>query len=274
MKTADLHIHSSFSDSSLSCEDIFAKARKFRLDCISIVDHDCLSAYVEEDIELLSKKYSLEVIKGIEFSTQYKDQEIHLLGYFPNGTINKEFLELLKKLKQDRWTRILKMIEKLSSLEINLDVEEFKDFVKDATLSRLHLASFLKEKNMVRNVKEAFSKYIGVGKPAYMGRFRFNLPEAIEILKGNKALVFLAHPFNNNIEKNIENYVQFGIDGVEVFYPSYSDEKISRYQRVFEERGLLISGGSDSHGIYRTYADIGSVKLPYEYVKKIKNAFR
>jgi len=273
MKFADLHIHSRFSDSSLSCGEIFSQARSNNLDCISITDHDTLDFYFSSDASRLPEEYSIELIKGIEFSAQYNDRELHLLGYFGNHPFGDKFLNILKKLKEDRYNRIIKMIGILSSLGIKIELDEFRAFAGESSLSRLHLGIFMKYKEIVKNIKEAFSRYIGVGKPAYVARFRYKVREAISILKEEGAMVFLAHPRDVENCEDINGLIQLGLDGIEVFYPSYTPQMITFYKNFADDSGVFICGGSDSHGEYKRHS-IGSIRLPYEYVEKIKNEFR
>jgi len=272
VKFADLHIHSNFSDSSCNLRDIFKRAYQEGLSCISIVDHDALDAYSTKEIDELSQEYSLEYIKGVELSSQLGGEEVHLLGYFPKGEVSDTFLNILKQLKEDRLRRILEMIDLLNNLGIKLDKEEFKEFVGSASLSRLHLAVFLKYKKVVRDIKEAFSKYLAEGRPAYICRFRYSFEKGLSLLKSAKALVFLAHPINFS-DSQIESLIKLGLDGIETFYPNYSPETIANYQRLASKHNLLISGGSDSHGEYKDNTYIGKIKLPYFYVERIKNAF-
>jgi len=272
VKFADLHIHSNFSDSSYTLRDIFKRAHQEGFSCISIVDHDTLDVYFTEEIDELSKEYSLEYIKGIELSSQLGEEEVHLLGYFPEGEVSDSFLNILKRLKEDRLVRILEMIDLLNNLGIKLDKEEFKEFVGSASLSRLHLAVFLKHKKIVGDIKEAFSKYLAPGRPAYICRFRYSFEKGLNLLKSAKALVFLAHPINFSYSQ-IESLINLGLDGIEAFYPNYSPEAITNYQRLASKHNLLITGGSDFHGEYKDNTYIGRIKLPYFYVEKIKNAF-
>ncbi|MFC1514647.1 PHP domain-containing protein [Candidatus Omnitrophota bacterium] len=273
MKYADLHIHSTFSDSSFSCEDICKRAYAEKLACISIADHDSLDAYLNDGLEALSEKYSLEVLRGIEFSTEHEEKEVHLLGYFADNRISEDFLALLDKLKADRLTRIVEMIEKLSELGIALDRDEFKAFAGGGSISRLHLGVFLQSKNIVCDINQAFKKYVGVGKPAYVSKFRYKLAEGIKILKTAGALVFLAHPRNLFGFDQIKELAALGLNGIEAFYPSYSPSLIEKYIDLGRKSNLLIAGGSDSHGKYKRQT-IGVIKMPYEHVEKIKAALR
>ena len=168
---------------------------------------------------------------------------------------------------------MLKMIDRLASMGIKIDPAEFKALAGDVSLSRLHLAVFLKTKHIVQNVGEAFSKYVGVGKPAYVGRFRYDLPDAIRVLKEAGALVFLAHPFNVFAPEQIIGLLDAGLDGIEVFYPFYSQDVTNNFLRLAEELKLLVVGGSDAHGKYKQQ-HIGVIKMPYEHVEKMKAAFK
>lgn len=273
MKYADLHIHSRFSDSSLDCEGIVKRAHAEGIDCISITDHDTLEAYTTEDVDGYAKKYSVEIIRGVEFSSQHGDKEIHLLGYFPDGALDEGFLSVLARLKEDRRKRILKMVEKLASLGVTIDAGEFAAFAGTGSLSRLHLAIFLKAKHIVQDIREAFSKYVGVGKPAYLSRFRYDLGQSIKVLKDAGALVFLAHPRNVFSVEEIKELVPLGLDGIEAFYPFYSQSVIDNFLHLAGELGLLVVGGSDAHGKYKQQ-QIGTIRMPYEHVERMKAAFK
>ena len=273
MERADLHIHSSFSDSTLACEDIFSQAAQQSLRCISVVDHDSMDFYFSDEYARLSKEYSLEVIKGVELSAQYEGIELHVLGYFSDVDISRDFLDVLDKIKKDRAQRIARMIENISSLGIKISLDEFMEFAKSSSLSRLHLAAFVKHKKIIKGIREAFSKYIGTDKPAYVKRFHYDLPEAIAFLRQSGALAFLAHPLDISVSKYIDDFVSFGLSGLEVFYPSYTKEATEFLKTTAKERGLLMSGGSDAHGEHKR-STVGCVEYSYRHVEDIKDAFR
>lgn len=272
MKYADLHIHSYFSDSTLSFKDIISESLERRISCISVTDHDSMDIYSSPDFLKYSLSPSLEIIKGLEISAVYKDTEIHLLGYLNNGNIDREFLERLKEFQKERRERIFKMVKLLSKAGFRIDAGEFDKFAGSLSLSRLHLAKFLEISGQVKDMREAFSKYIGENNPYYVRRSCYNLRDAVSMLKKYHFLVFLAHPLHLKNQEWIKDFSDLGLDGIEVFYPQHSERIVSHYLGLAGKLNLLVSGGSDSHGSHKKNTYIGRIKLPYKYAESIKNA--
>ena len=271
MLFADLHIHSCYSDGTDTPEQIFPKAKAAGVSCISITDHDTLGAYADEPrIAKLSETYGIEIIKGIEFSANYGEAEVHLLGYFTQGSVEPSFHQVLKEVQLARQDRMLKIINRLQGLGVKIDLREFLDYMGESNPSRLHLAMFMHKKGMIATVNDAFRTYIGTGKPAYVNRFLFDARDAIPLLKKAGAKVFVAHPINFKEVNELEKFVEMGIDGVEVFYPSHSDNLIIKYSEIVSRHHLLSVGGSDYHGAFKEATAIGSIKIPYDYVEALK----
>ncbi len=212
---------------------------------------------------------SVEVIKGIEISAVYKDTEVHLLGYLNNGGIDKAFLDILKEFQNERRERIFKMVKLLSKAGFKIDVCDLDKFTGSFSLSRLHLAKFLESSGQLKDIKEAFSKYIGENNPCYVRRICHNLRDAISMLKKYHFLVFLAHPLHLKNQEWIKNFSDLGLDGIEVFYPQHSERITGYYLGLAKKLGLLVSGGSDSHGSHKKNTYIGRIKLPYKYAEGI-----
>jgi len=271
-KTADLHIHSDYSDSTLTCGEIFRIAAANRLGCVSVTDHDTFKFYFDGKYKHYVEKYSVEIIKGIELSVEFNNQEIHLLGYFSDKEIKPEFLAVLQEVESQRRKRVFAMADKLAYLGIGIDPEEFKAFASNHSLSRLHLGIFLKSKRIVANLKEAFNKYIGLGKPAYISRKHLELKQAIQICKDSGGLTFLAHPVTIKNQDAVTDIIKAGIDGIEAFYPIHRQSMVNRYLGLAKKYNLLVSGGSDAHGTYKDYVQIGKMKVAYSCVEKIKEA--
>lgn len=269
MKLADLHIHSFYSDGSFSAKEIFELSKKEGLSCISVTDHDSFDFYSPQNLKQ-ALTCGLELIRGIEFSSHLKGEEIHILGYFRDSLSNKgNLLSILEELKRNRQNRIAEMIERLASLGIILDRDEFKATFKTSSPSRLHLAIFLKRKKIVGSIREAFKRFLAPDAPAYVGKFRYSTGEIISFLKQEKALSFLAHPSTLKKQSFLEELVDLGLDGIEVFYPGYTASEIRYYKEMASKFKLLISGGSDFHGEFK-HSCLGMVKLDYSYVDNIK----
>lgn len=272
MHYADLHIHSTYSDGSSTVEEIFKEASKAGVSCISITDHDTLDAYEDQKLlKKLSREYAIELIMGIEFSANWGKGEVHLLGYFIDRPVEPFFYDILKEVQQVRKERVFKIINLLKEHGLDIDVNEFTEFIKNSSSpSRLHVASFLESKGYVDNIPDAFRRYLAVGKPAYVSRFMHSAEEGIALLKKAGAKVLLAHPIHVKNMKDLDYFVEKGLEGLEVFYPIHSDNLIIKYDNFVQKHGLYATGGSDYHGKYKKSNDIGCIKLPYVYVEDLK----
>ncbi len=267
MRYADLHVHSHFSDSTFSFPEIIAQALKTGIDCLSITDHDTLDFYASETFR--AYRGPVEIIQGVELSSEYQGKEAHILGYFFGG-VDSGLFDLLAEVKEKRAQRAQVMFEKLRVGGLDIAFEEFKDFVKGASISRMHLASFLKQKRFVKDIAEAFRRYLGKDCSAYMPAYHFDYATALRILKTAGALTFLAHPLLLGGGTSIDDFIRSGVDGLEVFYPSHNEALRERYRKIAKEHNLLVSGGSDCHGLAKDNTSIGRIKLPYEYVQAMK----
>ena len=263
----DLHIHSNFSDSDSSIEDIFKIARLKGLSAIAITDHDTVDGM--EEARRFSAICGIELIEGLELSTQKEDTEIHILGYFVDSR-NQKLKEELSNVKKLRQERLSSMIEKLNQLDFNLDEKAILGRIKNAMPTRLHLALELVRKARVKTLKEAFDKYLSPGKPGYISRFKYSIKEGIDLIKSYGGLAFLAHPHLIPEKSWIEEFVSLGIDGLEVAYPRFSPAKTLMYKEMADKFGLLKSGGSDAHGSYKEFIQIGDVFAPYTWVLDMK----
>jgi len=263
----DLHIHSNFSDSDATIEDIFKEAFGKKIFCLAITDHDTVEGL--EQARIYSKAYNIELIEGVELSAQHNDAEIHILGYFSdveNDQLKKELLSL----RELRERRIIWMAEKLNSLGVLVDIDELFLNMRGAIPTRLHLGLYLLRKGRVSSLRQAFSKYLSPGKPAYKSRFKFSVKEAIEFIKKFGGVSILAHPHMISDQSWIAEFVSFGVDGLEIAYHNMPQAKRILYDGIIQENGLLKSGGSDAHGSYKEFTQIGAVTIPYSWVSRLK----
>ncbi len=268
MKTGDLHIHSNHSDSSFSLEEIFRRAKSQNIDCISITDHDTIRGNLLA--ATLAKEFDIEFIPGVEITTEIQGREIHILGYFVDSK-NEELLNFLNQIQKQRRERIYEMSKKLCALGIEISPQEVFNKARDSSVTRLHVAEVLIEKGVVRNLKEAFKNYIGDRAPCYVARFKFSPFKAIKILRDNKAIPVLAHPFRSKVDSLIPELVDAGLMGIEVFYPDQKD-LTEYYIKIAKKYSLLITGGSDCHGLAKPRVYLGSIKVPYQYIQELKEA--
>ena len=164
------------------------------------------------------------------------------------------------------------MVSKLAAINIKVDFESLIKFVGQGAPSRLHLAHFLCSKKLVGTVQESFEKYIGSDKPAYEKVNAFQPQEAIELILNAGGVPILAHPDRQNIENTIQPLISMGLRGLEVYHSKFNEKESAFFLSIAKKYNLLITGGSDCHGKWKFRPLIGKVKLPYEYVIKLKES--
>ncbi|MDN5304212.1 MAG: 3,5-nucleoside bisphosphate phosphatase [Fusobacteriaceae bacterium] len=266
----DLHIHTTASDGTLSPKELIEYAKQKNLSVIAITDHDSISSLDEAISE--GKKKNIIVIPGIEFSTEYNYKEVHILGYFIDYK-NKELLNTIKSLKNERINRTYKIIEKLKQNGINISIEDIEKEAKGDVISRMHISNVLLNKKYVSTKAEAFEKYLGIGKLAYVERELTPL-KAIEVIKKSGGLAVLAHPKLIDLENEkefISLLAKNNLDGIETYYPGFSSSDIDRYINFCNIYNLIPTGGSDFHGHNRLTSDLNMLKLPQKIYLNMLN---
>jgi len=267
---ADLHIHTFYSDGTDSPEEVVRQAKAKRLSCIAISDHDTLDAI--EPILPVAADAGIEVLTGIELSTEHEGKDVHILGYCFDHH-NEGFIARIREFQQARLERIKDILDKLKGHGIdNITLEEIQAMTKSDSLGRPHVAKKLIEKGWVRDNREAFERYLAEDGLAYVAKFRQTPREAIELLHAAGGVAVMAHPMVTKKDQIIPELVEAGLDGLEVFYPNFSQSVIMYYKTIAEKYQLLMTGGSDAHGKAKTNTSIGKKKIPYELVEKIKQA--
>jgi predicted metal-dependent phosphoesterase TrpH len=269
MRFADLHLHTVFSDGTYSPEELVSASKKVGLSCISVVDHDTVEG-IEPTIKA-AKKANIEVLPGIELSAEYENQEIHMLGYLIDYR-SEILIKQLEILKKNRVERIYKIVDKLREAGITLEPEKIFDIAKLGTVGRLHVARAMLAEGKVGSIFEAFQKYIGDNCPAYVLGFRFSPEEAIRLIKDSGGIPVIAHPYTLNNDDLIAKFVEYGLRGVETYYPEHSQSMINFYLNLAKKNNLLVTGGSDCHGSAKPEVKVGSIKIPYELVERLKEA--
>jgi predicted metal-dependent phosphoesterase TrpH len=268
VKFADLHLHTIFSDSTYTPKELIADALKAGLSCIAVVDHDCVDGITPTIREAKGK--NIEVIPGIEISAEYKGAEIHFLGYFIDYK-NRDFTRKLSFLKDNRIQRIYQIIDKLKKINISLNPKAVFRLSEKGTVGRLHVARAMVNEGIIKTTGEAFKKYIGEDCPAYVCGFRFSPQEAIKTIEDVGGTAVLAHPYILSEQNLIQKFLSYGLKGIEVYYPEHTKGLVKTYLKIAEKYNLLITGGSDCHGKAKRAVRIGSVKIPYDLVEKLKD---
>lgn len=271
-KWADLHIHTYYSDSTSSPEEVVEDAVNAGLSCIAITDHDVVDGI--DPVKLKAQERGIEVIAGIELSSELNGKDIHILGY---GFDYKKspLVAKLGQIQDARIERIKKMIENLKALGVdNITFEEVAAKTRSNAVGRPHLAMVLLEKGWVSSMRAAFDKYIGEGGPAYFTKYQQTPFEAIKLITDSGGVAVMAHPMMTQKDELISQFVKEGMGGLEVYYPNCSETVLKFYKNLAKKYNILTTGGSDAHGKAKTHTYVGKTQIPYEIVEALKAKFK
>lgn len=264
---ADLHIHTTASDSTLSPKEVVDCAHRANLKTIAITDHDTVGG-IDETIEA-AKEIGLEVISGVELSSRINKNEAHFLGYYIDHQ-DPVLKKHLKRFKDARQKRGLLITEKLNSIGVKINYTEVLRLSQGGAVGRPHVARALLGAGKVVSIKEAFDKYIGYAGPAYVEKIRLTPDQAIKIIKGAGGIPVFAHPYYVGADDLIPKLIRDGLAGIEVYHPDHDAKATKRYEKLAKRYNLLITGGSDAHGSVKEGVAIGKITIPDEMVARLK----
>jgi 3',5'-nucleoside bisphosphate phosphatase len=264
---ADLHVHTHYSDSTFSPEEVVRTAHHEGLSAIAITDHDCVDA-IPFCMDI-AKDYNLEIIPGIELTVEINDCEVHMLGYYIDWQA-RWFREKLGIIQNSRIERIHKMIALLKKHGIDVDPAEVFKIAGKGSVGRLHLAFAMLKTQKIRSLQEAFSKYIGFLKSCYVGHTKFSPKEALGIILDAGGVPVVAHPNIMGNDRLFPEFLKYGLRGIEVYHTDHDERAERKYLKIAEENNLLITGGSDCHGMGKGRVLLGSVKVKYSLVEALK----
>lgn len=274
----DLHTHSIASDGSMSPAELVRHAKEKGLTAIALTDHDTVDGVKEALDE--GNRIGIEVIPGIEISTDYKP-EMHILGLFLNINEYTSIRKELGVIKQGREDRNKKIINKLNELGVDITLEEVKNVAVGDITGRPHIARVLISKGYVKSMDEAFDKYLSKEGLAYFKRFELQPIDGIKAIKNAGGIPVIAHPVllkksYDNMDKLLKELKGYGLAGIEAIYSENSKEDTGNLLRLAIKHQLLVTGGSDFHGTYKTGIELGTgkgnLKVPYELLDKLKKA--
>ena len=266
MKSADLHLHTQFSDGTFTPEELVLHAQKSGLACIALTDHDTVEGCPRTAAACAAVQ--LEFISGSELTAEYEDTEVHVLGYFLD-TENKLLLERIAQFQSVRQNRIHEMVAALNKLGVPLKVESVFELANCKSPGRPHVARALMKEKLIGSLDEAFERYLKKGRPAWVPKTKMSALESVELIHQAGGLAVMAHPGLNRTDEIIPALVEAGLDGIECFHTKHSTVMSERYLEIAEKFDLLVTGGSDCHGYSKNKPLIGTVKLPYAHVEKL-----
>lgn len=261
----DFHVHTIYSDGTFSPLQLIEHALNSGVTTISITDHDTSSAFIQEK-QLISES-RLQIIPGLELSSNLGDKKVHMLGYGLDPEA-PSFQEFLAGVRAERVIRISRMAELLRKEGFDVSQEDL-DSVGTDIKGRAHLARILVAKGYLKSEEEAFAKYLTPGKPAYCSYGSLDVPTAIEQIHAAGGVAVVAHAFTSHLtDEDLNSIIESGVDGIEVFYPNHTLPFREYLISKAEGASLLITGGTDFHGVKNgSVMPIGVVGYPEKYLK-------
>ena len=269
MTTADLHVHSTASDGRFTPAEIVRMAVSAGLTVIALTDHDTIDG-IAPALEAANQYPGLRLIPGVELSTDVSSGEVHVLGYFIDYN-SQDFKTSLERMRNSRANRAEKMVAKLRELGCNIELERVHEIAGKGALGRAHIAQALLEKGYISSFKDAFSKYIGHGCPAYISREKLTPAEAVKLILQANGLPVLAHPFTaQNPEELVKELKVIGLVGMEVYYAGYLASEMNILLNIAQKYDLIPTGGTDYHGIdASSEITIGSTEVPAQSIERL-----
>lgn len=273
----DLHVHSLYSDGTVSPTALVGTAKKIGLSAIALTDHDTIDG-IDEFLQA-GKKYEIETIPGIEFAVFYNQNlELHIIGLFINPK-SQELLSCLDFVKNARENRNIHMAEKITALGFPITYEEVKAEAGGEIITRAHFARLMLKKKYISNYQEAFSKYISPGKPGYAERETLTPEVCIQTIHQAGGYAILAHPTLYYLDylqifNLCKELIPLGLDGIETYYSTYTKKQQKQICSIASFLHLKQSGGSDFHGANKPNIQLGTgtggLAIPYSILEMLR----
>ena len=274
----DLHVHSNCSDGTYTPEELVAYALEKGLKAFALTDHDTTAGIARA--QRAASGTGLELIPGIELSTEYKGKDIHILGLGIDPE-NAYFQDQLLRFQNARNLRNEKMIEKLREHGIDITLEQRRACFPDSVWTRAHFARYLFDHGYVKEMWDAFDLYLGDHAPCFIPREKVTPFQAVQLIHEGGGYAVLAHPLLYRLGEEplnllVKTLTGCGLDGIEAIYSTnrFSDEADMR--QLARRYGLAITGGSDFHGSNKPSIDLGcgkgNLRIPYRLWKTICGA--
>ncbi len=242
----DLHSHTSASDGQYAPREQVALAAKAGIKTLSITDHDTVAGLAEA--REAAAPLGVELIAGIEVSCTHNRREVHVLGHFIDAT-NAALQAYEKRLVTERETRMERMVEKLVAEGIPITLGQVKAIAGDAVLTRPHLAHALVEARVCASFREAFDRFLGDGKLAWVPKLEVTVAEGIALIHGAGGTATIAHPGSSRIHKlELQEMAKVGLDGIEAVHRDHPPSQRELFSKWATELSLCVTAGSDFHG--------------------------
>jgi 3',5'-nucleoside bisphosphate phosphatase len=263
----DLHLHTTFSDGTYSPEELTSEARRFGLVAVALTDHDTVEGCPR--MKAACQAAGIEFIPATELTAEIDGIELHMLGYFVDVE-SPVLLGQMAHFQAGRHERIREIVARLQKLQVPLEEEDVFELANCRSPGRPHVARALIERKVCNSLDEAFERFLKKNRPGWVPKEKISATLAIKLIHDCGGLAIVAHPGLARAEEALPSLIEAGIDGLECFHTKHSPAASEYYIGLAEQHDLLVTGGSDCHGMNKGKPLIGSIKLPYEYVRQLK----
>ena len=260
----DLHAHSTASDGAAAPADVVAAARKAGLAAIALTDHDTLGGVGEAMAE--GDRLGVRVIAGTELSAYDGDREVHLLALHLREPERVD--AALVRFREGRRDRAEAIVARLNALDVPVTLDAVLEAAGDGAVGRPHVARAMVAAGAVRDFREAFDRYLGAGRPAFVPKEFLSVGDAARLTHEAGGLLVFAHPGADGTRERVARMVAEGLDGLEVVHPSQSPEEQNRLRALADEFDLVYSGGSDWHGAPEGPRMLGGMRVPHAWLDR------
>ena len=264
---ADLHLHTNFSDGTYTPEELTAHGKRLGFRALALTDHDTVEGCAR--MAAACAQDGIEFIAATELTAELDGCELHLLGYYLD-TANPKLLVELARFQEVRQSRIREMVQRIQKLNVPLQEETVFAIANCRSPGRPHVARALVKQGLCHNLDEAFDRFLKKGKPAWVPKFKMSALDAIELVHQAGGVAVMAHPGLNKCDDLIPALTDCGLDGLECYHTKHAWAEAEHYLKIAEQERLLVTGGSDCHGMSKGKPLIGGVKLPYWRVDELK----
>ena len=263
---ADLHLHSLFSDGTFTPEEVVGHGVRFGHKALALTDHDTVEGC--ERMAAACAAAGIEFIVGTELTAEHGGNELHILAYFMDPQ-NPKLLTEIAQFQKVRQERIRDMVACINALGVPLKVDDVFALANCRSPGRPHVARALVRGGHCRSLDEAFERFLKKNRPAWVPKAKMSALEAIDLIHQAGGLAVMAHPGLNRGDQSIPAIVAAGLDGIECFHTKHPPATAEHYLALARKHNLLVTGGSDCHGLSKGKPLIGTVRLDYQYVEKL-----
>lgn len=268
----DLHLHTTISDGRLTPGELVRRAAKVGLRVMAVTDHD--TTFGTPEVRALATAAGIEAVSGIEMTAVERGKDVHILGYFVRED-DPGLAEFLTQQRVRRIARVRAIANRLASLGMVVDVEPLIRDVQQregCSIGRPQIARALIDAGHVSSFPEAFDRWLGQDRPGFVPREGPGCEEVIDILHAAGGLASLAHPGKTAIDARIPDLCRYGLDAIEVYHSDHDAALVAHYWRIATDAGVLMTGGSDYHGVPQQGREVGSCTLPEAAWNRLRGA--